>query len=175
MVTFCEITEETRKTESDLYLISKLQRILSLVMASAAVSNNKLPPVLGARRNLFSDSSNADKLHHVRTTLNYYKEADDGSAPLPTYVARPETYTRPSEPLEVTVTDITGRELDYTLDGNGFQIYYHESKEKDFLDDEKIKHEYYPETEQLLKDAYVNSSKSMKINTRLIPMRTSNF
>jgi hypothetical protein len=28
----------------------------------------------------------------------------------------------------------------------------HESKEKDFLDDEKIKTEYYPEVEQLLKD-----------------------
>jgi hypothetical protein len=28
----------------------------------------------------------------------------------------------------------------------------HESKEKDFLDDAKIKAEYYPEVEQLLKD-----------------------
>jgi hypothetical protein len=28
----------------------------------------------------------------------------------------------------------------------------HESKEKDFLSDEKIKTEYYPEVEQLLKD-----------------------
>lgn len=41
----------------------------------------------------------------------------------------------------------------YTLDSHGFQIYTHESKEKDFLDDDKIKAEYYPETEQLLKDA----------------------
>jgi hypothetical protein len=56
-------------------------------------------------------------------------------------------------PLNVTVTDISGNELDYTLDGNGFQIFYHESEEKDFLDDEKIKAVYYPETKQLLKDA----------------------
>jgi hypothetical protein len=28
----------------------------------------------------------------------------------------------------------------------------HESKEKDFVDEEKIKAEYYPEVEQLLKD-----------------------
>ena len=41
----------------------------------------------------------------------------------------------------------------YTLDSHGFQIYPHTSKEKDFVDDEKIKAEYYPETEQLLKDA----------------------
>jgi hypothetical protein len=31
----------------------------------------------------------------------------------------------------------------------------HESKEKDFLDNEKIKAEYYPEIEQLLKDRLV--------------------
>ena len=53
----------------------------------------------------------------------------------------------------MTVHDIAGDEDKYTLDSHGFQIYNHESKEKDFLDDEKIKAEYYPETEQLLKDA----------------------
>ncbi|KAB8269553.1 amino acid permease-domain-containing protein [Aspergillus minisclerotigenes] len=63
------------------------------------------------------------------------------------------TYERPSVELAVTVHDVSGHELDYTLDKNGFQYYYHESREKDFLDDEKIAREYYPETEQLLKDA----------------------
>ena len=51
------------------------------------------------------------------------------------------------------VKDISGEEHKYTLDSHGFQIYKHESNEKTFLDDEKIKAEYYPETEQLLKDA----------------------
>ncbi|KAL4940966.1 hypothetical protein BDV06DRAFT_230017 [Aspergillus oleicola] len=55
--------------------------------------------------------------------------------------------------IPATITDVAGKELDYTLDGNGFQFYYHESKEKEFLDDEQIKRVYYPETEQLLKDA----------------------
>lgn len=67
--------------------------------------------------------------------------------------SRPETYFRPTFPLKVTVTDITGNEPNYTLDSHGFQLYHHTSKEKDFLDDDKIKAEYYPETEQLLKDA----------------------
>lgn len=93
------------------------------------------------------------KKNHVQTTLNYYKDPKDGSPPAPSYVGRPETYYRENEALNVTVIDISGNELDYTLDGNGFQIYYHESKEKDFFDDDKIKAEYYPETEQLLKDA----------------------
>ncbi|KAJ5750732.1 hypothetical protein N7533_007760 [Penicillium manginii] len=95
----------------------------------------------------------SDKPHHVQTTLNFFKANEDGSPPAPAYVGKPETYDRPSEPLATTVHDISGHELDYTLDGQGFQLYYHESAEKDFVDDEKIKREYYPETEQLLKDA----------------------
>ena len=91
--------------------------------------------------------------NHVQTKLNYYKEAEDGSPPAPSYIGKPETYERPSLPLDVTVHDIKGETDKYTLDGNGFQIYPHTSSEKDFVDDEKIKAEYYPETEQLLKDA----------------------
>ncbi|KAE8153100.1 amino acid permease-domain-containing protein [Aspergillus avenaceus] len=90
---------------------------------------------------------------HVQTTLHFLKEFDDGSHLAPTYVGQPETYNRPTLEVPVTIHDVSGRELDYTLDQNGFQFYYHTSKEKDFLDDEKIKNEYYPETEQLLKDA----------------------
>lgn len=56
-------------------------------------------------------------------------------------------------PQEVVVRDISGDESNYTLDSHGFQIYGHTSQEKAFEDDEKIKAEYYPETEQLLKDA----------------------
>ncbi|KAL4809855.1 hypothetical protein BDV18DRAFT_129762 [Aspergillus unguis] len=94
------------------------------------------------------------KPHHVQTTLNFFKDHEDGSPPTPTIVGDIETYRKqPLQTLPVTVRDVSGHELEYTLDGNGFQFYYHESKEKDFLDDEKIKREYYPETEQLLKDA----------------------
>ena len=92
--------------------------------------------------------------HHVSTTLNYYKDPGDGSEPQPSYVGKPETYERPSETLEVTVHDIRAQETQYSLDKNGFQIYRHSSTEKDFLDEEQIKAVYYPETEQLLKDAY---------------------
>ncbi|RMD41904.1 hypothetical protein DV735_g3205, partial [Chaetothyriales sp. CBS 134920] len=93
--------------------------------------------------------------HDVRTALNYYKVPADGSPPAPTYAGKPEVPERPVERLDVVVHDIRGEVDKYTLDGNGFQIYSHESKEKDFVDDDKIKAEYYPETEQLLKDARV--------------------
>ena len=91
--------------------------------------------------------------HHVQTKLNYYKDPGDGSPPAPSYVGKPETYERPTEQLDVTVHDIRGEEQNYNLDKNGFQIHRHTSVEKDFLDDDQIKAQYYPEIEQLLKDA----------------------
>jgi hypothetical protein len=94
------------------------------------------------------------KPHQVNTTLNYYKDPGDGSEPHPSYVGRPETYERPSETVNVTVHDIRTQEDRYSLDKNGFQVYRHASVEKDFLNEEQIKTLYYPETEQLLKDAY---------------------
>ena len=99
--------------------------------------------------------ASTDKSHHVQTTLNFLKEKADGSHLAPNYVGNPQTYERPTEAVPVTVHDISGHELEYTLDSHGFQIYHHTSRERDFLDDEKVKREYYPETEQLLKDAYV--------------------
>lgn len=59
-----------------------------------------------------------------------------------------------------TVTDITGEEDKYTLDGCGFQLCHHEAKspcQKDgYRDEEKLKEEYFPEMEQLLKDMYAS-------------------
>jgi len=68
-------------------------------------------------------------------------------------LSKPNTFERPHASNSVVIHDIAGDEDKYTLDSHGFQFVKHESKEKDFLDDEKIKAEYYPETEQLLKDS----------------------
>lgn len=99
----------------------------------------------------------------VQTTLNYYKPNEDGSPPEPAYVGKPQSYERPTYPLNVTVHDISPEVEKYKLDKQGFEIYSHESTEKEFIDDDKIKAEYYPETEQLLKDAYVPRSFSLTI------------
>jgi len=100
-----------------------------------------------------SSTSHQQQVHNVLTTLNYYKDPGDGSPPAPSYAGKPETFTRPYEPLEQTVTDLRGTYHEYNLDKNGFQIYNHASQEKDFVDEDKIKSLYYAETEQLLKDA----------------------
>ncbi|KAK8051054.1 hypothetical protein PG993_002439 [Apiospora rasikravindrae] len=91
--------------------------------------------------------------HDVTTTLNYYREPGDGSAPTPV-VASPEKVTnvRPAAEVPVTIQDISGRESLYTLDSHGFQIHRHGSCEKLFLDENTIKAVYFTETEQMLKD-----------------------
>lgn len=90
--------------------------------------------------------------HDVQTTLNFYKDNEDGSPPAPTYVGRPETYERPVNTQDVTIHDVTGDEDKYTLDSHGFQFVPSVSVEKDFLDDDQIKDRYYKEVDQLLKD-----------------------
>lgn len=119
-------------------------------MAAADVARS-VAPAISERIEPFQDKPKSR--HDVQTVLNYYLEAEDGSPPPPSYVDRPETYDRPVYPLNVTVTDISGNEGNYTLDSHGFQLVHHKSVETDFVDDAKIKAEYYPETEQLLKDA----------------------
>ncbi len=100
-----------------------------------------------------NSTSKATEPHHVHTALNYYEDPGDGSEPTPAYVGKPETYEKPCESLGVTVHDIRGKEQNLTLDKTGFQIHSHKSVEKDFIDDDQIKAVYYPETEQLLKNA----------------------
>lgn len=68
------------------------------------------------------------------------------------YHSKPGTVVGPLTSTPVTIHDVAGEEDKYTLDSCGFQFVKHESKEKDFSDDEKIKSEYYPECEQLVKD-----------------------
>ncbi|KAK8064987.1 methyltransferase-like protein [Apiospora hydei] len=92
------------------------------------------------------------KSHDVDAVLHFHKPNEDGSPPEPTYIDRPETYERPTDPRLVRITDVTGRESSFTLDGNGFQFVKNIAEEKDFVDDERIKAVYYPEVETLLKN-----------------------
>ena len=93
--------------------------------------------------------------HDVVADFHYYKDPGDGSPPAPSYVGKPETYERPAETRSMLVRDIRGEENKYSLDRTGFQIYNHVSRETAFEDDEKIKRDYYPEIEEILKSAYV--------------------
>ena len=85
--------------------------------------------------------------------FRYHLEHEDGSPPEPVDVSNPSSYVdKPDAVRTVLVRDIRGSEDQYTLDKNGFQVFRHVSTEKEFLDEDQIKAEYFPEVEQLLKD-----------------------
>ncbi|KAF9869892.1 mechanosensitive ion channel [Colletotrichum karsti] len=107
----------------------------------------------------------------VRADLYYYKENEDGSPPHPTYVDKPETYERPFETHNVTIEDVTGKEEDYSLDKNGFQIHRHQAIEKDFLDEAQIRSGYYQEVEELLKSVTYTTSQTDPISPQDSPAK----
>ncbi|KAI0684924.1 hypothetical protein BC835DRAFT_1421791 [Cytidiella melzeri] len=91
----------------------------------------------------------------VPTTFNYY-------APIGTEVPFQYTYKRPDgQPQDnigkdtrpAVVHDARGKEaeLGLSLDTSGFQFVKHESVEKDFINEDRIKEVYYKEVEELLK------------------------
>ncbi|MDH2384362.1 CmcJ/NvfI family oxidoreductase [Bradyrhizobium sp. CER78] len=54
---------------------------------------------------------------------------------------------------EVTIEDARGRESEFSLDRNGFSLVNAPTAVANFYDSEEIKRVYYPEVEQLLRDA----------------------
>lgn len=97
-------------------------------------------------------TSKAITPRHVHTTINYYKDPKDGTEHAPSIAGKRSTFTQPSIDVEHVITDITGRESDFTLDSHGFQLHDHASQEKSFEDDGRIKEVYYPEVEQLVRE-----------------------
>ncbi|KAH7090228.1 hypothetical protein FB567DRAFT_577560 [Paraphoma chrysanthemicola] len=91
--------------------------------------------------------------HHVATTLHYWDDPGDGSRPTPIFIGKGRiTNERPHLAHDFVVTDVSGDEDEYSLDGSGFQYYRHKSGEKDFIDDKVIETAYYDECKQLLKE-----------------------
>ncbi|EGR51815.1 uncharacterized protein TRIREDRAFT_2433 [Trichoderma reesei QM6a] len=92
----------------------------------------------------------------VTATLNYYTAPADGSQPY-NLVGDDHPSDLPRRNYgddfhDVVIHDIRGREADFTLDRDAFQLVQNvpPSAERDFVDDESIKKNYYPEVEQLL-------------------------
>ena len=94
---------------------------------------------------------------HVTSTITYSVPPTDGSPAILTIIhdstgseRRERNYKRQTQ--EVQVENIRGKEDTVSLDTAGFQFYKIPTKYKgEFLDDEEIKREYYPECEELIK------------------------
>src|SRR5690348_16146862 len=91
------------------------------------------------------DANDASK-HDVPTTLNYWKDPGDGSAPTPIYIGKGRiTNERPHLAHSFTISDVTGNEEQFNLDTRGFEWLHHSSAEKDFTNEPRIRDSYYPE------------------------------
>src|ERR1700761_3392594 len=90
---------------------------------------------------------------HVTATLHYLVR---GAEKPVRYVDEPppgaDAYNGVDDPREVRIEDARGREAEFTLDRNGFQLVKAPTAMRDFYDPDEIKRVYYPEVEQLLKD-----------------------
>jgi hypothetical protein len=89
----------------------------------------------------------------LRSTLHYLKRGAEKPAYYrvdpPAGVPR---WNGEDDLRDVRIEDARGREAEFTLDRNGFQIVKAPTAVADFYDPEEIKRVYYPEVEQLLKD-----------------------
>ena len=91
--------------------------------------------------------------HDVYADFNYYADPQDGSLPEPLEVTKPSSFLdKPKDVRTLLVHDIRGEEAQYTLEKNGFQFCHQACKETEFLDDQQIESQYYPEIERLLKN-----------------------
>ncbi|KAK1513745.1 cephamycin biosynthesis protein CmcJ [Colletotrichum paranaense] len=84
----------------------------------------------------------------VHTKIKYF---DDPGVPLvPMIIGGPEPgKPQPKVEIPTTITDITGREDEFTLDVQGFHYVKHQSRLTNWDDDEEIKRVNYPEMEEL--------------------------
>ncbi|ETI27037.1 hypothetical protein G647_10136 [Cladophialophora carrionii CBS 160.54] len=103
---------------------------------------------MAIKDSIFVDGTSA---HVVSTTLRYWLDPSPAGYKA-FYAGTAGVYRRKHDEQPAQITDVRGREKEFTLDKQGFAFVQHESKEKDFADDEGIKDRLYPEVSELLKD-----------------------
>jgi hypothetical protein len=100
----------------------------------------------------------------VVAALNFYAPPEDGSAPFNLAGDIPAGVNRNNygiDTQEVLIHDARGRESDFTLDNDAFQILLNQppSAERSFTDDASIQKNYYPEVERLLLNTVPGANK----------------
>jgi hypothetical protein len=88
----------------------------------------------------------------VTATLHYLKRTAERPV---RYVGEPPAGAVPfngiDDPRELRIEDARGREAEFTLDRNGFQLVQAPTQVRDFFSREEVARVYYPEVERLLK------------------------
>lgn len=98
----------------------------------------------------------------VQTTVNYWNSEDDHTRTMDKsmpFLERKMAFVKYQMDHEdvtpVDVHDMRGREDDFCLDKQGFQLVRRQAKTQSFTNDEEIKTSYYPEVEALMKEMLV--------------------
>jgi len=96
--------------------------------------------------------------------VNYFRPPEDGSVPFNYVEDPPEGQPKRNFgdfDVQIRVHDIRGKESEYNLDKDAFLLVsgVPQSAEKDFVDDDSIKKNYYPEVEKLILDNVPGSNK----------------
>ncbi|KAF9458557.1 hypothetical protein BDZ94DRAFT_1270341 [Collybia nuda] len=88
--------------------------------------------------------------------LTFLNRPGAGVRAFQTINANPKTgdrdYNYLREQKDVVLENLRGKEGSATLDTAGFQLFTRTSKHKAFMDDVEIQREYYPESEELIKE-----------------------
>lgn len=91
----------------------------------------------------------------VSATFFYTTHTTDGAKPFFSSLVDPATGQRQtnivSQPKQLTVENVRGKEDQYNLDNSGFKYIKHTSVLKKFDNDEEIQRIYYPESIEVLK------------------------
>ena len=95
-----------------------------------------------------------DKPRDFQTQLQYVKVSEDGKALGPSTWGKTDYEEDREQLVPATIHDARGRQGDFSLDKNGFQLIKHTTvmKKEDYNSEENVKNIYYPEVEQMVKD-----------------------
>jgi hypothetical protein len=96
---------------------------------------------------------------YVEANINYFPEEGGTTSYV---VGSAAFWNRKFAPTMVQIEDIRGREAEYSLTKQGFQLVGHESKLGDFQDEARIRDFYYQETENLIQNVYVDPVAKLK-------------
>lgn len=87
----------------------------------------------------------------IEADINYWLESPTGQPYSVIYPGTAGSRRLEWDTRKVQVTDLRGREDEFDIDKNGFQIVPFTTEEKAYDDDERIKQSVYPEAVELIR------------------------
>lgn len=87
----------------------------------------------------------------IEAVISYWLDPGDGSLPDPENDAEIFLGHHDEENRIMHIRDMRGAETSFSLDTNGFEVHTIPKKERDFMDEEIVRTEYFIEISDLIK------------------------